>query len=80
MTRKQDEGNKPGAVNAEKLLTNRQQEILSLSAAELSPADIAQRLGITVRTVNYHLGGAYRKLGARNRQEALQQARNRNLL
>jgi DNA-binding CsgD family transcriptional regulator len=50
-------------------LTRRQREVaLAIGRAE-STSDIAQRLGISVRTVESHTLHAFRKLGLHNRVE-----------
>jgi DNA-binding CsgD family transcriptional regulator len=50
-------------------LTPREREIALLAAAGASSRDIADRLVISVRTVNNHLQNAYRKLGVTSRQD-----------
>jgi LuxR family transcriptional regulator len=52
-------------------LTRRERECLQYSAEGLSAKQIAQRLDRSVATVVMHLGGACRKLGARNRTQAV---------
>jgi DNA-binding CsgD family transcriptional regulator len=55
----------PDAVD----LTPREREIALLAAAGLSSREIADRLVVSVRTVNNHLQNAYRKLGVTRRQD-----------
>jgi DNA-binding CsgD family transcriptional regulator/RecA/RadA recombinase len=50
-------------------LTPREREIALLAAAGASSREIAGRLVISVRTVDNHLGNAYRKLGVTRRQD-----------
>jgi DNA-binding CsgD family transcriptional regulator len=50
-------------------LTPREQEVVELAAAGWSSRSIAQRLDVSVRTVDNHLGRAYRKLGTTGRDE-----------
>ena len=48
-------------------LTLREQRIASLVAARLTNEEIAERLGIRPRTVEWNLTRIYRKLGVRSR-------------
>ncbi len=50
-------------------LTGREREIAMLAASGLSSRDIAERLVVSVRTVDNHLQHTYRKLGVRRRDE-----------
>ena len=50
-------------------LTPREREIALLAAAGTSSAEIADRLVLSVRTVDNHLQNVYRKLGVRRRQD-----------
>jgi DNA-binding NarL/FixJ family response regulator len=50
-------------------LTFREQQIAELAAAGLRTTEIAEELVISPKTVEYHLGKIYRKLGARSRTE-----------
>lgn len=51
-------------------LTEREAEVLDLIAAGHTNAEAAERLSLSVRTVERHLLNAYRKLGARGRTDA----------
>jgi predicted ATPase/DNA-binding CsgD family transcriptional regulator len=51
-------------------LSLREAEVLSLVAAGLTNAQIAQKLFLSSRTVEWHLGSIYRKLGIHSRAEA----------
>lgn len=51
------------------LLTNREREVSLLAAAGLPSRAIADRLSLSVRTVNNHLVRAYSKLGVSRRDE-----------
>ena len=50
-------------------LTAREREICTLAAAGVSSPEIAEKLYLSVRTVNNHLQRAYTKLGVTNRRE-----------
>jgi len=50
-------------------LTKREREIAGLAARGLSDAEIADELGVSVRTIESHLHRAYAKLGVTSRQQ-----------
>ena len=60
--------------------TARELAVLRLADEGLRSKEIAARLVISERTVNFHLNNAYRKLDASGRTEALRIARARGLL
>src|SRR5262249_8982085 len=51
-------------------LTRREREILALLAQRLSNPEIAERLYISAKTTEHHVGNILGKLGAANRREA----------
>ena len=52
-------------------LTQREHEVLLLTAQGIPGKEAAERLGISERTVEAHLGAVYSKLGAKNKTEAI---------
>lgn len=50
-------------------LSDRERQVVLLAVSGLSNRRIAERLGIVVRTVEFHRAGAMRKLGCHNVQE-----------
>ncbi len=61
-------------------LTQREAQVLALTADGLTNAEIARELSVSAGTVKKHLDNVYQKLGARNRTEAVTIALARNLL
>ncbi|HEV7216003.1 MAG TPA: response regulator transcription factor [Chloroflexota bacterium] len=61
-------------------LSAREREVLGLLAAGLANKEIAQRLSISLRTVEGHLGNVFGKLGVGSRTEALLYAVKHRLL
>ena len=61
-------------------LTEREREILSLTAEGYTNQKIARELWVTEQTVKFHLSNLYRKLGVGNRTEASRYAYLHNLV
>jgi DNA-binding NarL/FixJ family response regulator len=61
-------------------MTAREREVLALLGEGLGNRAIAERLGISVHTVKFHLAAIFGKLGAATRAEAVRQAFRRGLL
>ncbi|WP_249009878.1 response regulator transcription factor [Conexibacter sp. DBS9H8] len=68
------------SAQPEPLLTEREREVLELIAAGETNAEIARRLFLSPHTIKEHTSALYRKLGARNRAEAVQLAQRIGLL
>ncbi|MBR3843153.1 MAG: hypothetical protein IKM38_07800, partial [Christensenellaceae bacterium] len=61
-------------------LTKREELILKCLAEKLRNNEIAEKLNITERTVKFHTGNLYQKLGVRTRKEAAELAKRKNLV
>lgn len=61
-------------------LSAQETKVLALMADGLANKEIAHRMAITVETVKFHIKNVYRKLEANNRVQAVQHARQWNLL
>jgi|SRR5215212_1532639 ATP/maltotriose-dependent transcriptional regulator MalT len=61
-------------------LSERELEVLTLLASGKTNSEVARELFVSVGTVKSHTGNIYRKLGARNRAEALARARGLGLI
>ena len=60
-------------------LTRREQEVLELLTESLSNEEIAERLVLSVRTVEHHVSAVLAKLGVASRHEAVEAARTAGL-
>lgn len=61
-------------------LSPHQIQCLTLTAQQYSVADIAKRLGITERTVNFHLQKANKNLGTKNKHQSVAKAIEKGIL
>jgi ATP/maltotriose-dependent transcriptional regulator MalT len=61
-------------------LSERELEVLNLLASGKTNSEVAGDLFVSVGTVKSHTGNIYRKLGAKNRAEALARARELGLI
>jgi DNA-binding NarL/FixJ family response regulator len=59
----------PEIANAD--LTRRETQVLGLIASGMSNADIARATNLSINSVKTYIRGAYQKIGARNRAQAL---------
>jgi two-component system response regulator DesR len=64
----------PRSEQPSKPLSEREREVLALIASGATNKEIAGRLYLSPHTVKEHTSSLYRKLGARNRAEAVQRA------
>jgi DNA-binding NarL/FixJ family response regulator len=64
----------PSAPDEERVVTNREEEVLQLIADGCSTTEVAERLFISQKTVKNHLASIYQKLDARDRTQAVLQA------
>ena len=71
-------GNQPAALPDH--LTAREREVLLLVAQRYSNAEIAEKLVLSVRTVERHVSNIYNKTGVTNRRDALEYCRKHELL
>jgi DNA-binding NarL/FixJ family response regulator len=65
---------------AHQRLTTREREVLNLVAAGLTNAEIAAELQLSPNTVKEHASSMFRKLGARNRADAIVRAQRLGVL
>lgn len=70
----------PGIKTSATSLTPREREVLGLSAKGLTSQEVAERLGMSPRTVNHHVDNVAIKLGTRNRVHTVAEAIRRDLL
>jgi ATP/maltotriose-dependent transcriptional regulator MalT len=74
------EGGNGTSSRLEDPLSEREIEVLSLLASGKTNSEVAGDLFVSVGTVKSHTGNIYRKLGARNRTDALTRARELGLI
>jgi two-component system response regulator NreC len=69
-----------GQAEPEKQLTPRQQEVLRLLAEGLTSREIAERLGLSVKTVEHHRENIMERLGLRTRADLIRYALQKGLI
>jgi LuxR family maltose regulon positive regulatory protein len=77
------DGNGDGAAAPAELLeplTAREADVLRYLPSNMSNADIAGELFVSVNTIKYHVKSIYRKMGATQRRDAVRRARQLHLL
>jgi len=70
----------PALLERLESLTPREREVMQLSASGLTSAEIADKLGMSARTVNQHVDNVADKLGTRNRAHTVAEIVKRGLL
>jgi ATP/maltotriose-dependent transcriptional regulator MalT len=79
-----ESGEAPGRLVAQERLddplSERELEVLRLLASGKTNSEVAGDLFVSVGTVKSHTGNIYRKLSSRNRAEALNRARELDLI
>src|SRR6266566_2289654 len=73
-------GKQARGTDAHEALTAREQEVLRLLARGLRNKEIAARLYVSERTVNFHLANIYQKLNVSGRTEAMSKALEQGLI
>ena len=61
-------------------LTERELQCLTLIAQQMPPHEIANRLEITERTVNFHIQKINKKFGVKNKHQAVTKAKEKNII
>ncbi|MEO6012254.1 MAG: helix-turn-helix transcriptional regulator [Devosia sp.] len=69
-----------GIHTAPESLTPREKEVMQLSAEGFTSQDIAEKLGMSARTVNQHVDNVAVKLGTKNRAHTVAEVIRHNLL
>lgn len=75
-----DDKPQPAHPELVETLTNREMDVLLLLAERKTNKEIAGELGISTETVKRHASNLYRKLGVRNRRQAVARARGLGLV
>ena len=70
----------PAPPPATRTLSEREREVVSLIAAGSTNREIADELYLSPHTVKEYTSGLYRKLGVRNRAEAVRRAQSLGLI
>jgi two-component system, NarL family, response regulator LiaR len=77
----QNKNDKPDAGMIKKIgISEREHEVLTLMATGLSNQEIADRLYVSLPTIKTHNSNIYSKLGVQRRTQAIQKARNLNII
>ncbi len=66
--------------DAERLLTEREEQVLQFLSRGYSYSELAKELGVTINTIQTHIRGLYAKLEVHSKSQAIFQARQRGIL
>jgi DNA-binding NarL/FixJ family response regulator len=61
----------PQTTHAPGGFSSRELQVLEMASLGLRNAEIAERLGLSVHAIKFHLAAVYKKLGVTNRTEAV---------
>ncbi len=68
------------AYGAEKLLTEREEQVLQFLSRGYSYGEVAKEMGVTINTIQTHIRSLYTKLEVHSKSQAIFQARQRGIL
>lgn len=71
---------KPSDLDPHEMLTARERDVFNMAATGYSNAEIAQRLSISIRTVESHRANLMRKIGLHSQTELVRYALQRDIL
>ncbi len=71
---------KSARFGVERLLTEREEQVLQLLSRGYSYAELAKEMGVTINTIQTHIRGLYAKLEVHSKSQAIFQARQRGIL
>ena len=70
----------PVKSGADKLLTEREEQVLQFLSRGYSYVELAKEMGVTINTIQTHIRGLYAKLEVHSKSQAIFQARQRGIL
>jgi DNA-binding NarL/FixJ family response regulator len=70
----------PARSGVERLLTEREEQVLQLLSRGYSYGELAKEMGVTINTIQTHIRGLYAKLEVHSKSQAIFQARQRGIL
>jgi DNA-binding NarL/FixJ family response regulator len=72
--------NPPLPIKADRLLTEREEQVLQFLARGYTYGELAKQMGVTVNTIQTHIRGLYAKLEVHSKSEAIFEAKQLGLL